>query len=133
MAMLERRAEPSRLTRAALIAAGSVCVALGAIGVVLPLLPTTPFLLLAAACYIRSSPRFYHWLIGNRVLGCYIRDYCSGAGIPVRAKVTTITLLWLTIGASAVFFVETTVIRILLLVIAIGVSAHVISIRPRGR
>lgn len=99
----------------------------------MPLLPTTPFLLLAAACYIRSSPRFYHWLIGNRVLGRYIRDYCRGAGIPVRAKVTTIAVLWLTISASAVFFVEMTVIRVLLLVIAIGVTAHVISIRPRGR
>ena len=133
MAMANRGVAPGRLKRYALIAAGSVCVALGAIGVVLPLLPTTPFLLLAAACYIRSSPRFYHWLISNRVLGAYIRDYLSGAGIPVRAKVITIGLLWLAIGSSAVFFVEVTWVRVLLLLIAIGVSAHIISIRPSPR
>lgn len=126
-------ATAGRLKRYALLAAGSVCVVLGAIGVVLPLLPTTPFLLVAAACFIRTSPRFYHWLINNRVLGAYIRDYLSGAGMPRRAKVITIGLLWLAIGSSAIFFVETTAIRILLLIIAIGVTAHVISIRPSKR
>jgi len=121
-----------RLKRYALIVAGSIFVALGAVGVVVPLLPTTPFLLLAAACYIRSSPRFYRWLISNRVLGAYIRDYLSGAGIPVRMKVISLAVLWVTIGTSAVFAVESTAIRIVLLLIAIGVSAHIISIGSSG-
>ncbi len=104
---------------------------LGAIGIVLPVLPTTPFLLLAAACFVRSSPRFHQWLLNNRVLGLYIRDYCSGRGIPLRAKIVSISLLWLTIGYAVVFVIEPTWLRALLLLIAVLVSAHIISIRPR--
>lgn len=127
----EREHETSRLKKYALIAAGSIFVVIGAIGVVLPVLPTTPFLLLAAACYIRSSQKFYDWLIGNRILGAYIKDYLSGEGLPVRAKVTTLSLLWLTIGATAIFAIDSTPIRILLLVVAIGVSTHILLIRTR--
>jgi len=121
----------NRLKKYALIVAGSVFVVIGAIGVVVPVLPTTPFLLLAAACYIRSSPRFYHWLINNRILGRYVRDYLSGAGMPVGVKATTLALLWITIGASAIFAVEVTAIRILLFIIAIGVTVHILAIRTR--
>ena len=123
--------ESSRVARYALIAVGIVCVVLGAIGVVLPVLPTTPFLLLAAACFLRSSPRFHQWLLNNRVLGLYIRDYCSGKGIPLRAKIVSISLLWLTIGYAVIFVIEPTWLRALLLLIAVVVSAHIISIRPR--
>ncbi|MFW5866304.1 MAG: YbaN family protein [Armatimonadota bacterium] len=115
--------------RYALIVAGSVAVVIGAIGIVVPVLPTTPFLLLAAACYIRSSRRFYRWLLGNRVLGIYIRDYLSGAGIPVRTKVLGIAMLWIVIGSSAIFAVDSTIVRALLLLIAVAVSAHIICIR----
>ncbi len=97
----------------------------------LPVLPTTPFLLLAAACFLRSSPRFHQWLLNNRVLGLYIRDYCSGNGIPLRAKIISISLLWLTIGYAVIFVIEPIWLRVLLLAIAIGVSVHIISIRPR--
>ncbi|MFP4249772.1 MAG: YbaN family protein [Armatimonadota bacterium] len=123
---------PEGPVKYALIAAGSVCVAVGAIGIVVPLLPTTPFLLLAAACYVRSSPRFYRWLIGNRVLGAYVRDYLSGAGIPVRTKVFTIAMLWIVIGSSVIFAVDHTAIRALLLLIAVAVSAHIIAV-PTAR
>ncbi len=71
--------------------------------------------------------------MNNRILGAYIRDYYSGAGIPIRAKVFSISLLWLTIGFSALFVVEMTAIRILLLLIAVGVTHHIISIRPKTR
>jgi len=70
---------------------------LGIIGIFLPILPTTPFLLLAAACYARSSKRFYDWLIGNKWLGTYIRNYMEGKGIPLKVKVFTTSLLWITI------------------------------------
>jgi hypothetical protein len=81
--------------KAVLVAAGSVCLALAVLGVFLPLLPTTPFLLLASACYVRSSERLHGWLMGHRVLGPYIRNFQQRRGIPVRAKFTTVALIWL--------------------------------------
>ena len=72
-----------RLTRVLLIAGGNLCVALAVLGLFLPVLPTTPFLLLAAVCYARSSERFYHWLVTNRWFGAYIRNYREGRGIPL--------------------------------------------------
>ena len=73
---------------------GTVSLALGVLGVFLPLLPATPFLLLASACYLRGSERLHGWLMGNRLLGGYIRNFQQGRGIPLRAKVVTIALLW---------------------------------------
>ena len=81
--------------KAVLVAAGSLCLALAVLGVFLPLLPTTPFLLLASACYVRSSERLHGWLMGNRMLGGYIRNFRERRGVPLRAKVTTVVLLWL--------------------------------------
>ena len=115
--------------RLALFVAGAVALILGIIGAFLPLLPTTPFLLLAAACFIRSSPRAYRWLMSNRLLGGYIRSYRSGAGIPLRAKVFTLSLLWLTIGYSALYVVQSTWIRVGLVLIAVAVTTHILKIR----
>ena len=81
--------------KALLVAAGSLCLALAVLGIFLPLLPTTPFLLLASACYVRSSERLHGWLMGNRLLGGYIRNFKERRGVPLRAKVTTVVLLWL--------------------------------------
>jgi hypothetical protein len=81
--------------KALLVAAGSLCLGLAVLGLFLPLLPTTPFLLLASACYVRSSERLHNWLMGNRLLGGYIRNFRERRGVPVRAKVTTVVLLWL--------------------------------------
>ncbi len=112
-----------------LIAAGSLMVGLGIIGIFLPLLPTTPFLLLAAACYIRSSRRFYEWLVNNRWLGRYIRDYREKRGVPAAAKVFSLSLLWLTIGISAIFVANQLWLRVILLIIAVGVTVHILSLR----
>jgi len=90
----------------ALTAAGSISVGLGALGMFLPLLPTTPFLLLAAFCYARSSRRFYRWLMTNRFFGEYIRNYREGRGIPLKEKMLVMAVLWLTIGFSAGFVVS---------------------------
>ena len=81
--------------KAILVAAGSLCLGLAVLGVFLPLLPTTPFLLLASACYVRSSERLHGWLMRNRLLGGYIRNFKERRGIALRAKVTTVVLLWL--------------------------------------
>ncbi|MCJ7576481.1 MAG: YbaN family protein [Dehalococcoidia bacterium] len=117
--------------RRLLIGAGTLSTGLGIIGVFVPVLPTTPFLLLAAACYMRSSERFYQWLIDNRILGAYVRNYIEGRGMPIKIKISTILLLWLTIGVTIAFAVENIVVRIVLICIAIGVTAHVALIKKR--
>lgn len=94
----------------------------------LPLLPTTPFLLLASYCYARSSQRFYKWLNNNRWCGEYISSYREGKGITLRHKILTILLLWLTITYS-MWLVSLGWVRILLLAMAVGVSMHLVRIK----
>ena len=115
--------------RILLIIAGTLFAGLGILGIFLPVLPTTPFLLLAAACYVRSSQRLYNWLLNNRWFGSYIRNYLQGKGVPLKVKALTLTLLWGTIGFSVAFVVESIPFRIVLILIAIGVSLHVLSLR----
>jgi uncharacterized membrane protein YbaN (DUF454 family) len=117
--------------RRLLIGAGTLSTGLGIIGIFVPILPTTPFLVLAAVCYMRSSERFYHWLINNRIFGAYVRNYIEGRGMPIRIKIFTILLLWLTIGLSIAFGVQNIVIRIVLICVAIGVTAHICLIKKR--
>jgi uncharacterized membrane protein YbaN (DUF454 family) len=112
------------LTRTLLIITGTLCVMLGVLGLFLPVLPTTPFLLLAAACYARSSRRFYHWLTTNRWFGEYIRNYREGRGIPPQQKILTLLLLWLTIGYAAWFAVSLWWVKLIRLGIAAGVTIH---------
>ncbi len=118
-----------RLGKILLIIVGSIFVGLGFLGVFLPLLPTTPFLLLAAACYAKSSETFYNWLLSNRWFGKYIKDWREGRGIPLKTKVLSICLLILTIGYSIIYVVPVLVGKVFLGLVAIGVSAHIISIR----
>jgi uncharacterized membrane protein YbaN (DUF454 family) len=95
-----------RGVRLLLVAVGLVCVALGAAGVVTPVLPTTPFLLVAAACFARASPRFYQRLLANPTFGPLIRDWREHRAIPLRAKLTAIAAIAVTIGSSVAFVVE---------------------------
>ncbi|MCD6598010.1 MAG: YbaN family protein [Bacteroidales bacterium] len=118
--------------REVLIIAGTIFVGLGVLGIFLPLLPTTPFLLLAAACYARSSERFYNWLLNNKWFGRYIKNYREGKGIPLKVKVLSISLLWITIIFSAAFIVHNVFIRVILIIIAIGVTIHIRSIRTKS-
>jgi uncharacterized membrane protein YbaN (DUF454 family) len=117
--------------RKLLIGAGTLSTGLGIIGIFIPILPTTPFLLLAAACYMRSSERFYRWLISNRIFGAYVRNYIEGKGISIRIKVLTILVLWLTIGLTATFGVQNMIIRIVLICVALGVTTHIILIKKK--
>ena len=118
-----------RRSKWALILAGNFFLALGILGILFPLLPTTPFLLLAAACYFRSSEKFYNRLINNKWLGNYIKNYREKKSIPLKIKVLTLSFLWLTIGYSVLFVVNIFLLRFILILIAIGVSIHVLSIR----
>jgi len=88
-----------------LIAVGNISVVLALLGIFLPLLPTTPFLLLAAACFARSSEKFYTRLLTNPLFGKYIRDWVEHRRVPVRTKIVAITLIVLTMGSSIIFFV----------------------------
>lgn len=112
-----------------LVSLGTLSLGLGLLGVVVPLLPTTPFLLLSAALYTRGSPRLHAWLTGHRLLGPYIANYRAGRGIPRRTRIVSITLLWVTIGLSATFAVSHIAARLLLLAIAVGVTVHLLRLR----
>ena len=98
-------------------------------GIFIPLLPTTPFLLAAAACYARGSPRLYRWLLNNKIFGVYIKDWREGRGIPLKSKVVAIILLYLSVGYSVIFFIKFPLAKVILALMAIGVSAFIIS-RP---
>lgn len=110
-----------------LIIAGGLCVVLGVVGIFLPLLPTTPFFLLAAACFFRSSESLYAWLINHKFFGKRIRYFRVYKAISLRSKLLSLALLWLTIGYSAFFVVKIFWIKIILFLIALGVSIHLLS------
>jgi uncharacterized protein len=114
-----------------LVTFGTIFVILGVIGIFVPLMPSTIFLLIGASCYARGSQRFYSWLMNNRWLGGMIRDYREGRGIPLRQKLLTMIILWMTIGSSAYFFINNQWVKILLITIAVGVSFHLIILKTR--
>ncbi len=107
------------------IVAGTLSLILGVVGIFIPLLPTTPFLLLAAALYFKSSPRLYDWLLRNRYLGVYIRNFREYKAIPLRAKIVSTALLWATIGYCVLAVVDALWLRLLLAAIAVGVTIHI--------
>ena len=116
-----------KLVRALFFGAGTVSLALGTIGIVLPILPTTPLLLLALACYCRSSKRMTKWVLNNKYFGSYIRRYKEGKGIPIKTKIIAIATLWITISYSAFFIVNIWwIVQLILFVIATAVSIHII-------
>lgn len=108
-----------------LILIGSLSLALGIIGIFLPVLPTTPFLLLAMACYLKSSKKLYYFILTNKYLGPYVKDYIEGNGIPLKVKWKAILLIWLTIGFSIIFVIDSLLLRIMLFVIASLVSVYI--------
>jgi uncharacterized membrane protein YbaN (DUF454 family) len=112
------------------IALGSAALGLGVAGIFLPVLPTTPFLLLAASLYFRGSPRLYEWLMGTR-LGDYIRDFREHRAIPLRAKIVSVATLWATIAASAFWAVNALWLRVMLIIVAMAVTWHILSFRTR--
>lgn len=120
-----------KLLKGLLIIAGFLAVGLGILGMFLPVLPTTPFLLLAAACFAKSSKRFYHWLLNNKWFGSYIKNYREGKGIPLKIKVLSMGFMWATILTSSIFFVENIYFRILLIAIAVGVTIHISLIKTK--
>ena len=117
------------LRKGLFISAGVLLVGLATAGIFLPLLPTTPFLLLAAACFIRSSDRLYRWLVTHKWFGPYIRNYREHKAITRRAKVVILLLLWGTLGYTAIGVISVLVVRVLLVLVGVGVTRHVLSLK----
>ena len=123
-----RFASRGRVTRGFYFVVGTVFLILGGVGVLLPVLPTTPFLLLSAACYYRSSKRMHQWMLTNRWFGNYLRNYAEGKGISLKAKLFTISLLWILITYSALFVVSNLIAQLVLFATAIGVTIHLVKL-----
>jgi len=119
-----------RIKKAFLIAVGFLLLGLGAVGVVLPVLPTTPFILLAATCFSASSEGFYKWLLNNRVFGPYIENYRTKQGISILHKVGSIAFLWTGLFISMVI-TQAIWLYILLGVIGVCVTIHILSIKTK--
>lgn len=117
--------------RYAYLVSGFLLVGIGVLGIFLPLLPTTIFLILASACFMKSSPKANEWLKNNKFLGAYLRNYQDKTGLTLTAKVINISVLWISISLSAYFFTEELYIRLLLLAIAIGVTIHLLMIKTK--
>jgi uncharacterized membrane protein YbaN (DUF454 family) len=111
------------------IIAGTVSIGLGLIGILLPVLPTTPFLLLAAICYMRGSQRLYQALLSNRFLGDYIKNYLEGKGMSLKMKIRTLCLLWILIIGTMHFLTDSWVIKIILGLVLTGVTIHILAIK----
>lgn len=121
------------MIRALLTFLGIAALALGMLGIFLPLLPTTPFLLLAAFCFLRSSPRMHAWLMSHRILGPYIRDFQAGRGIPLRSKCIALAFMWPSLALSA-WVMPVPWARWFLLIPGIGVTIYLwrLPTRPAG-
>ncbi|MEN6381325.1 MAG: YbaN family protein [Synergistaceae bacterium] len=122
--------ECGRIKKTFLIVAGVVSIALGGIGVFLPLLPTTPFVLLAAGCFAGSSPAMHRWLCRSRFFGEYIENYRTNAGVSKSVKVRAIVFLWAGLALSAAA-VHKPIVRIILAVVGICVSTHLLMMKTK--
>jgi uncharacterized protein len=121
------------LKKLLLSAAGCISLAFGILGIIVPLLPTTPFLLLAAYLFLKSSEKLYTWLTSHTCFGTYILCYQKYRAISRKSKIFTLVLLWSVIGSSIIFVLEILWLRLLLLAIAVGVTAHVGRLRHLTR
>lgn len=112
-----------------LMVIGTITLILGFIGVFLPVVPTTPFVLISLACFINTSEKMHRFVMTNKYLGPYAKAYASGEGIPQKAKLKAVFLIWLTIGFSVIFILDHLALRLMLLLIATIVSTYIFT-RP---
>ena len=112
---------------------GSFSLVLGIVGIFLPILPTTPFLLLTAALYVRSSTRAYHWLITHRYLGPYIRSFREEKAIPLHAKIISVSLMWITALYCVFLQFSHIALDLLMLAIAVGVTLYILSFKTQKK
>lgn len=120
----------NRVLRLLLLASGWILVGLAVLGAILPLLPTTPFLILAATCFYKSSPRFYTWLYANRFFGKYLSDYRERKGVPMQVKIWTLAFTWTSLFVS-IWLVHIGWLRVFLILIGVAVTIHLLVIRTK--
>jgi uncharacterized membrane protein YbaN (DUF454 family) len=116
----------NQFLRNCILAVGFITTGLAILGIFMPLVPTVPLLLLAAACFARSSERFHHWLLNHQKLGPMINGYLNGQGIPLRAKINAIVLIWLSISIS-VYIVPLLLLKFFLIIIGLSVTLYLLS------
>lgn len=116
-----------------LIVLGFIFLGLGILGIFLPLLPTTPFLLLTAWMFAKSSEVLYQKLLNNKYLGNYIKEFRENRSIPLKTKIIAISLIWLTIGYSIIFLIKIIWVKAVLLIIAVGVTIHILSFKTKQK
>lgn len=107
---------------------GMIAVMLGIVGIFLPLLPTTPFLLLASACFMRGSTRMHHWLLNNRLFGEYLKNIHDKRGIPRKSKVVTLILLWASLSVS-IYLMQALWLKLFLVGCGLGVSTWILRMK----
>ena len=108
---------------------GLISLGLGILGAFLPVLPTTPLLLLSAALFLRGNEKLYDWLMNHPKLGTYISNFTKHKAIPLRVKIVSISFLWLTLLNCAIFVAEHYLFRLFFLLIAAAVTVHILSYR----
>jgi uncharacterized membrane protein YbaN (DUF454 family) len=111
--------------------AGALSLALGAIGIVVPVLPTTPFVLLAAFCFARGSPALHRWLLANRAFGPLLRDWEEHRSIERRTKIVAIAMMSISLASSIVFAVDAAWLQVALALLGVGLAIGIYRIPSR--
>lgn len=112
---------------------GTTFLGIGAVGIVLPILPTTPFVLVSVFFFGKSSKRAERWVYNNRYFGSYIDNYRTNKGVPLDVKLKSITFLWVMLIISAVFFSSNWYIPIILVIVGIAVTLHIALLKTRSK
>lgn len=113
-----RAAASSTVVRALWVTAGTIFLAIGIAGIILPMLPGAVFLLIASACYLRGSDRLHHWLMNHNILGGHVKVMMGAAKMPVRAKVVAISAIWIAVGFS---LTRTSLVWLQVLLVALAI------------
>lgn len=121
----------NRPLRLVLLVLGFIMAFLAMLGALLPLLPTTPFLIASAACFYRSSEKFYNLIMFNPYFGHYLRDYKAGKGIPMHVKILSMSFLWTSTLVSVIFFITAIWLQVLVIAFTTAVTVHVFMIRTK--
>ncbi len=122
-----------KMMRGVYIIVGTIALIFGAIGVFLPVVPTTPFILLAAACYLRGSDRLHAWILSSRWFGETIKNYQEGRGLTRDTKLRAISMMWVMILVSAGFFVSSLFVRVAMICVSIGVTVYLVRLPTLGK
>lgn len=121
-----------RVRSSILLACGWTSLGLGVVGIAVPILPTVPFVLLAAACFVRSSERCHRWLVTHPVFGRHIADYLAGRGIARRAKIVALATLWASVLLSVILFVPLLAADVVMLAVAAAVTIYIVRLPTAG-